>query len=101
MSSVIQEQYSQSSVASRAIVYFTTQSIEPDNTEVGDNSFNNKNTSLQLVSLPIEYNDTESVIDLFETLHIGKVSNVRIIERKNYNQRLRTHIVTKTAFIDL
>jgi hypothetical protein len=101
MSSVIQEQYSQSSVASRAIVYFTTQSIEPDNTEVGDNSFNNKNTSLQLVSLPIEYNDTESVIDLFETLRIGKVSNVRIIERKNYNQRLRTHIVTKTAFIDL
>lgn len=101
MSSVIQEQYSQSSVASRAIVYFTTQSIEPDNIEVGDNSFNNKNTSLQLVSLPIEYNDTESVIDLFETLRIGKVSNVRIIERKNYNQRLRTHIVTKTAFIDL
>ena len=70
MSSVIQEQYSQSSVASRAIVYFTTQSIEPDNIEVGDNSFNNKNTSLQLVSLPIEYNDTESVIDLFETLRI-------------------------------
>ena len=85
MSSVTQEQYSQSAVASRAIVYFTTQSIEQDNVEVGDNSFN-KNTSLQLVSLPIEYNDTDAVIALFETtLRIGKVSNVRIIERKNYN----------------
>ena len=101
MSSVTQEQYSQSAVAPREIVYFTTQSTEQDNVEVGDNSFN-KNTSLQLVSLPIEYNDTDAVIALFETiLRIGKVSNVRIIERKNYNQRLRSQIVTKTAFIDL
>ena len=66
MSSVIQEQYSQSSVAPRAIVYFTTQSTEQDNVEGEDNSFINKNTSLQLVSLPIEYNDTEAVIALFE-----------------------------------
>ena len=102
MSSVTQEQYSQSSVAPRAIVYFTTQSTEQDNVEGEDNSFINKNTSLQLVSLPIEYNDTEAVIALFETtLRIGKVSNVRIIERTNYNQRLRSQIVTKTAFIDL
>lgn len=103
MSSVAYEQYSQLSAANqRDIVYFTSQNIEPDTVEVDDNSFNNKNTSLQLVSLPIEYNETNGVIDLFENkLNIGKVSNVRIIERKNYNQRLRTQIVTKTAFIDL
>src|SRR6056300_609531 len=90
MSSVAYEQYSQQSAIQRNIVYFTTQNIALDNVEVGDNSFNNKNTSLQLVSLPIEYK-----------LNIGKVSSVRIIERKNYNQRLRSHIVTKTAFIDM
>ena len=102
MSSVAYEQYSQQSAIHRNIVYFTTQNIALDNVEVGDNSFNNKNTSLQLVSLPIEYNETNNVIELFENkLNIGKVSSVRIIERKNYNQRLRSHVVTKTAFIDM
>ena len=102
MSSVAYEQYSQSSAIQRDIVYFTPQNIVSDSVDVGDNSFVNKNISLQLVSLPIEYNDTDGVIDLFENkLNIGKVSSVRINERKNYNQRLRSHIVTKTAFIDM
>lgn len=102
MSSVTYEQYSQSSAIQRDIVYFTQPNTESDNVDVGDNSFDNKNISLQLVSLPIEYNDTDGVIDLFENeLKFGKVSSVRIIERKNYNQRLRSHIVTKTAFIDM
>lgn len=102
MSSVAYEQYSQSSAIQRDIVYFTPQNIVSDSVDMGDNSFDNKNISLQLVSLPIEYNDTDGVIDLFENeLKIGKVLSVRIIERKNYNQRLRSHIVTKTAFIDM
>lgn len=102
MSSVAYEQYSQQSAPQRNIVYFTTLNNVPDDVEVGDNSFINKNTSLQLVSLPIEYNETDGVIDLFENkLNIGKVSSVRIIERKNYNQRLRCQVITKTAFIDM
>lgn len=102
MSSVAYEQYSQLSSTQRDIVYFTPQNIASDSVDMMDNSFNNKNTSLQLVSLPIEYNDNDGVIDLFENkLNVGKVASVRIIERKNYNQRLRSQVVTKTAFIDM
>ena len=73
MSSVAYEQYSQSSAIQRDIVYFTPQNIVSDSVDVGDNSFVNKNISLQLVSLPIEYNDTDGVIDLFENkLNIGQ-----------------------------
>jgi hypothetical protein len=78
------------------VVYFTQENII--NLE---DSFNDNHTSLQLVSLPVEYNDEVGVCILIEkVLRIGKVENVRVIERKNYNQRLRSEIVTKTAFID-
>ena len=80
MSSVAYEQYSQLSSTQRDIVYFTSQNIVSDSVDMMDNSFNNKNSSLQLVSLPIEYNDTDGVIDLFENkLNVGKVLSVRII----------------------
>jgi len=107
MSSVTQEQYypqSQYMAAAapqRAIVYFTNQTTQQDTVEMDSCQFMNTNTSLQLVSLPSEYNDKEGVTTLFESVFcIGKVSSVRIMERKNYNQRLRTQVVTKTAFID-
>lgn len=102
MSSVTYESTFQPFTTNRDIVYFTPQNIVIDDVMVEENSFNNNKNSLQLVSLPIEYNDTDGVINLIETqLNIGKVSSVRIIERKNYNQRLQCHIVTKTAFIDM
>jgi hypothetical protein len=102
MSSVTYESTFQPFTTNRDIVYFTPQNIVIDDVMVEENSFNNNKNSLQLVSLPIEYNDTDGVINLIETqLNIGKVSSVRIIERRNYNQRLQCHIVTKTAFIDM
>tara|TARA_B110000285_G_scaffold231802_1_gene301321 strand:- start:2118 stop:3158 length:1041 start_codon:yes stop_codon:yes gene_type:complete len=96
MSYVTNSQFIQPEVSPRDIVYFT-----PENTQLLNDENVNNHTSLQLVSLPIEYNDEESVKKLFENvLHIGTVTNVRIIERKNYNQRLRSEVVTHTAFID-
>lgn len=78
------------------IVYFTHENIINF-----DDTFNDNHTSLHLVSLPIEYSSEDGVYMLFEkVLNIGKVESVRIIERKNYNQRLRSEIVTKTAFVD-
>ena len=77
------------------IVYFTGDNII-DYEDLYDN-----HTSLQLVSLPTEYNTEDGVYTLFEKiLRIGKVESVRIMERKNYNHRLRTEVVTNTAFID-
>ena len=99
MSSVMpvsEQLYTQSDIT-RNIVYFTenTTSIASD-TPCLDN-----HTSLQLVSLPIEYNDQEKVKGLFENvLCIVKVTDVRIMERTNYNQRLQSEVKTKTAFID-
>ena len=78
------------------IVYFTGDNIIDYENTVYDN-----HTSLQLVSLPSEYNTEDSVYTLIEkVLRIGKVDSVRIIERKNYNHRLRTEVVTNTAFVD-
>lgn len=96
MSYVNNQSYIQSPGSPRDIVYFTPQNM------ILLNDDNIKNyTSLQLVSLPIEYNTEEGVRQLFEDiLRIGKVTDVRIIERKNYNQRLRSEVVTYTAFID-
>lgn len=78
------------------VVYFTQENIINFDDTLSENQ-----TSLQLVSLPVEYGSVDGIYALFEkVLRIGKVENVRIIERKNYNQRLRSEIVTKTAFID-
>ena len=78
------------------VVYFTQ-----DNIINYENSLYDNHTSLQLVSLPSEYNSKDGVQELIEKiLRIGKVENIRIIERKNYNHRLHTEVVTKTAFVD-
>lgn len=78
------------------VVYFTQ-----DNILNYENSLCDNHTSLQLVSLPSEYNSKDGVQELIEKiLRIGKVENIRIIERKNYNHRLHTEVVTKTAFVD-
>lgn len=96
MSYVTNQSYTQSPGSQRDIVYFTPQNM----ILLNDDNIENY-TSLQLVSLPIEYNTEQGVISLFEdVLRIGKVTDVRIIDRKNYNQRLRSEVVTHTAFID-
>ena len=78
------------------VVYFTQDNIMNYEKSLYDN-----HTSLQLVSLPTEYNSKDGVEELIEKiLRIGKVDSVRIIERKNYNHRLRTEVVTNTAFVD-
>jgi hypothetical protein len=78
------------------VVYFTHENIINF-----DDTFNDTHTSLQLVSVPIEYSSEDGVYALFEkVLRLGKVESVRIVERKNYNQRLGSEIVTKTAFVD-
>lgn len=78
------------------VVYFTGENIiSYENT-----SYTN-HTSLQLVSLPSEYNSKDGVKELIEeVLRIGKVDSVHIIKRKNYNHRLHTEVITNTAFID-
>ena len=96
MSSVPSDQHFQTQVSPRDIVYFTQAT-----TSLIDNNNMDNHTSLQLISLPHEYSDEDGVKNLFENvLCIGKTSNVRIIERKQYNQRLRKDILIKTAFID-
>ena len=97
MSSVSNEQHFSNDMPIREVVYFTPQNLEI----LSETQPLSPHTSLQLVSLPREYNDEDAVRSLFQdVLCIGEVSNIRIIERKNYNQRLRTDVVTKTAFID-
>ena len=97
MSSVSTEQTFATNMQLREVVYFTPQNLEI----LSETKHLSSHTSIQLVSLPREYSNEDAVRKLFqEVLYIGEVSNIRIIERKNYNQRLRTDVVTKTAFVD-
>lgn len=90
------QESTQAEVYPHGVVYFTPETV----VSLDDNMIPN-HTSLQLVSLPIEYNDEEGVKKLFEEkLCIGKVSDINIMERKNYNKRLQSEVITRTAFID-
>jgi hypothetical protein len=94
-STFVQSQYVKDTIP-EDVVYFTQENIINF-----DDTFTDNHMSLQLVSVPVEYNTEDGLYALFEkVLRIGKVESVRIIERKNYNQRLHSEIVTKTAFID-
>jgi len=66
-----------------------------------DEPFPHSPVSLQIFALPIEYSSQETVTDLLtNVLGLGEPANIRIIEKKNYNQALKTTVVTNTALID-
>jgi hypothetical protein len=56
---------------------------------------------LQIVALPAGYTTSETVADLLSSImSIGEARDIRIIEKKNYNQKLKTTIVTRTALVE-
>lgn len=56
---------------------------------------------LQIVILPAGYDTTETVTQLvMSDLRLGEPRNIRIIEKKNYNQRLKTNVITHTAIVE-
>jgi hypothetical protein len=56
---------------------------------------------LQIVALPAGYTTSETVTELLsKVMSIGEPLNIRIIEKKNYNQKLKSTIVTRTALVE-
>lgn len=56
---------------------------------------------LQIVVLPAGYDTTETVAQLvMHDLGLGEPRNIRIIEKKNYNQRMKTNVTTRTAIVE-
>jgi hypothetical protein len=56
---------------------------------------------LQIVALPAGYATAETVTELVSSImSIGEPLNVRIIEKKNYNQKLKSTILTRTALVE-
>jgi hypothetical protein len=57
--------------------------------------------SLQIIVLPTEYSTVEAVSELLnKTMMLGEPSNIRIVEKKNYNQKMKADVVTRSALID-
>ena len=70
-------------------------------TSISGETFPHSPVSLQIIVLPTEYKTVEGVAQLLnKTMMLGEPSNIRIVEKKNYNQRLKTDIVTRSALID-
>ena len=70
-------------------------------TSISNETFPHSPVSLQIIVLPTEYNTVEGVAELLnKTMILGEPSNIRIVEKKNYNQKLKTDIVTRSALID-
>ena len=68
---------------------------------ISNETFPHSHVSLQIIVLPSEYNTVEGVAELLnQTMMLGEPSNIRIIEKKNYNQKLKTDIVTRSALVD-
>jgi len=56
---------------------------------------------LQIVALPAGYTTSETVTELLSSImSIGEPLDIRIIEKKNYNQKLKSTIVTRTALVE-
>jgi hypothetical protein len=56
---------------------------------------------LQIVALPAGYTTSETVTELLSSImSIGEPRDIRIIEKKNYNQKLKSTIVTRTALVE-
>jgi len=56
---------------------------------------------LQIVALPAGYTTSETVTELLSSvMSIGEPRDIRIIEKKNYNQKLKSTIVTRTALVE-
>ena len=80
----------------KMVVHFNTTT-----TSTSNETFPHSPVSLQIIVLPTEYNTVEGVAELLnKTMMLGEPSNIRIIEKKNYNQKLKTDIVTRSALID-
>ena len=68
---------------------------------ISNETFTYSPVSLQIIVLPSEYNTVDGVAELLnKTMMLGEPSNIRIIEKKNYNQKLKTDIVTRSALVD-
>jgi hypothetical protein len=56
---------------------------------------------LQIVALPSGFNNSETVTELLSSImSIGEPRDIRIIEKKNFNQKLKSTIVTRTALVE-
>jgi hypothetical protein len=56
---------------------------------------------LQIVALPAGCTNSETVAELLSgVMSIGETRDIRIIEKKNYNQKLKTTVVTRTALVE-
>jgi hypothetical protein len=56
---------------------------------------------LQIVALPAGYTTSETVTELLSgVMSIGEPRDIRIIEKKNYNQKLKSTIITRTALVE-
>lgn len=56
---------------------------------------------LQIVALPAGHTTSETVTELLSSvMSIGEPRDIRIIEKKNYNQKLKSTIVTRTALVE-
>lgn len=80
----------------KSVVHFNSTT-----TVVSEDAFERPPISLQIIALPSEYATQEGVTELVQKiLVLGEPENIRIIDKKNYNQILKTNIITKTALID-
>jgi hypothetical protein len=92
---------SRSNYASRQQAEPVVVHCTPGNTTVGDTPFPHTPLCLQIVALPAGYTTPDTVTDLLmRVLALGEPRNVRIFEKKNYNQKLKASIITRTALVD-
>ena len=84
------------SFVAKMVVHFNSMT-----TSVSNETFPHSPLSLQIVVLPTEYSTVDGVAELLnKTMMLGEPSNIRIVEKKNYNQKLKADIVTRSALID-
>ena len=68
---------------------------------VSSEPFPHKLLCLQIVALPVEYSTQETVTELVtKIMVIGEPREIRIIEKRNYNQKLKDNILTRSAVIE-
>ena len=92
---------SRSNYASRQQVEPVVVHCIPDNTTVGDTPFPHPPLCVQIVALPSGYTTPEAVANLLmRTLALGEPRDIRIIEKKNYNLKLKANILTHTALVE-
>lgn len=69
--------------------------------EVSSDPFPYQPMCLQIVALPAGCTNSETVAELLSgVMSIGETRDIRIIEKKNYNQKLKSTIITRTALVE-